>query len=71
MEKNCMLKGIKNMKQKEARVLSQNFRSCFSSGTCRIVWEARANTLLNVWKDLGGPVKLLQKMMTFHFRRKG
>jgi len=29
--KNCILKGIKNMK---ARVLSQNFRSCFSSGLC-------------------------------------
>lgn len=45
--KNCMLKGIKNMKQKEARVLSLNFRSCFSSGSCRITWEAKANNSLN------------------------
>lgn len=56
-----MLKSIKNTKQKEARVLSQNFRSCFSSGSCRIVWEARANTLLNVWKDLGDPVYNLRR----------
>lgn len=63
MEKTCMLKGIKNTKQKEARVLSHNFRSCFSSGSCGIVCEERANTALNVWRDLGEPM--------YSFRRKG
>lgn len=52
MEKKCMLKSIKNMKQKEARVLSQNFRSYFSSGSRMIVCEKRANNVLNVWKDI-------------------
>lgn len=51
--KSCMLKGIKNRK---ARVPSQIFNCCFSSGVCRTLCEERAHTVINIWKDVGEPM---------------